>query len=308
MADQQLRDFNRIGLFDSGVGGLSVLREMAKLPALAKGRKFFYVGDTARCPYGNRESAEIVRYVDEIVDFLVSKNVDAIVMACNTSAAHAFESATRRSPVPVFDLISATAQHTAALNKKVGVMATASTVRSHIFSRLIKSHQPGLDVFELACPEFVPIIESGNINHASTPSVVEQHVRTLLEEEVETLILGCTHFPFLRAHLERLLDGKVQIIDPAIILRQHLTGGSVDSNLSQAAAGTNQDEFNFYVTGNVESFSRAATSCLGALPGPVQAISVEQISEQSLMEKITDVVIAAAESMASPAVPSIVTP
>jgi len=303
---EQLRDFNRIGLFDSGVGGLSVLREMAKLPATSRGRKFSYVGDTARCPYGNREPAEIVRYVDEIIDFLMTKNVDSIVMACNTSAAHAFESAKRRSPVPVFDLISATAEYTANLNKKVGVMATASTVRSHIFSRLIKSHQPGLDVFELACPEFVPIIESGNINQPGTLGVVEQHVRTLLEQEVEVLILGCTHFPFLRAHLERLLDGKVQLIDPAVILREFLTAGS---NYNDAPVNvSNQDEFNFYVTGNAETFSRAATSCLGALPGPVQAISVEQFSEQSLMEKITDVVIAAAESMASPAVPSIVTP
>ncbi|CAN5570427.1 glutamate racemase [soil metagenome] len=304
MADEQLKDFNRIGLFDSGVGGLSVLREMAKLPALNKGRKFSYVGDTARCPYGNREPAEIVRYVDEIVDFLVGKNVDAIVMACNTSAAHAFESAKRRSPVPVFDLISITAEYTAALNKKVGVMATASTVRSHVFSRLIKSHQPGLDVFELACPEFVPIVESGHIDQASTLNVVEQHVQTLLKQEVEVLILGCTHFPFLRAQLEKLLAGRVQIIDPAVILRQHLTGGS---NAKHALTNV-QDEFNFYVTGNTDAFSRAATSCLGALPGPVQAISVEQISEQTLMEKLTDVVIAARESMASPAVPSIVAP
>ncbi len=304
MADDKLKDFNRIGLFDSGVGGLSVLREMAKLPALNKGRKFSYVGDTARCPYGNRESAEIVRYVDEIVDFLVGKNVDAIVMACNTSAAHAFESAKRRSPVPVFDLISTTAEYTAALNKKVGVMATASTVRSHVFSRLIKSHQPGLDVFELACPEFVPIVESGHIDQASTLNVVEQHVQTLLKQEVEVLILGCTHFPFLRAQLEQLLAGKVQIIDPAVILRQHLTAAT-NGNHAQTNV---QDEFNFYVTGNADAFSRAATSCLGALPGPVQAISVEQISEQTLMEKLTDVVIAAAESMASPAVPSIVAP
>ncbi len=304
MADDQLKDFNRIGLFDSGVGGLSVLREMAKLPALNKGRKFSYVGDTARCPYGNRESAEIVRYVDEIVDFLVGKNVDAIVMACNTSAAHAFESAKRRSPVPVFDLISTTAEYTAALNKKVGVMATASTVRSHVFSRLIKSHQPGLDVFELACPEFVQIVESGHIDQASTLNVVEQHVQTLLKQEVEVLILGCTHFPFLRAQLEQLLAGKVQIIDPAVILRQHLTAAA-NGNHAQSNV---QDEFNFYVTGNADAFSRAATSCLGALPGPVQAISVEQISEQTLMEKLTDVVIAAAESMTSPAVPSIVAP
>jgi glutamate racemase len=304
MANGQLKDFNRIGLFDSGVGGLSVLREMAKLPALNRARKFSYVGDTARCPYGNRESAEIVRYVEEIVDFLVGKNVDAIVMACNTSAAVAFDAAKKRSPVPVFDLISTTAEYAAGLNKKVGVMATASTVRSHVFSRLIKSHQPRLDVFELACPEFVPIVESGHIDQATTLNVVQQHVQTLLKQEVEVLILGCTHFPFLRAQLEQLLEGRVQIIDPAVVLRQHLTAG-LNGNTVAANA---QDEFNFYVTGNADAFARAATSCLGALPGPVQAISVEQISEQTLMEKITDVVIAAAESMTSPAVPSVVAP
>ncbi len=304
MANGQLKDFKRIGLFDSGVGGLSVLRELAKLPALAKGRKFSYVGDTARCPYGNRDSAEIVRYVDEIVDFLVGKNVDAIVMACNTSAACAFESAQKRSPVPVFDLITTTAEYAAGLNKKVGVMATASTVRSHVFSRLIKSQQPGLDVFELACPEFVPIVESGYIDQATTMGFVEQHVETLLKQEVEVLILGCTHFPFLRSQLEYLLKGRVQIIDPAVVLREHLTAGlNGNNNLS-----CTQDEFNFYVTGSADGFARAATSCLGTLPGPVHVISVEQISEQSLMEKITDVVIAAAESMTSPVVPSTVAP
>ncbi|HEY9678004.1 MAG TPA: glutamate racemase [Drouetiella sp.] len=303
MANGQLKDFNRIGLFDSGVGGLSVLREMAKLPAQSRARKFSYVGDTARCPYGNREPADIVRYVDEIVDFLVEKNVDAIVMACNTSAAHAFESATRRSPVPVFDLISVTSAYAASLNKKVGVMATASTIRSHVFSRLIKSHRAGADVFELACPEFVPIIESGHIHHASTMNVVEQHVQTLLNNNVEALILGCTHFPFLRTQIEKLVQGRVQIIDPAVVLREHLTGA-----IEAAPVINTQDEYNFYVTGNADSFARAATTCLGALPGPVQAISVEQVSEQSLIEKLTDVVFAAAETMAAPAVPSIVTP
>lgn len=147
----------------------------------------------------------------------------------------------KRSPVPVFDLISSTAKHVSTLNRKVGVLATASTVRSQIFTRLIKAAQANLDVFELACPEFVPIIESGRIDSDSTLGVVEHYAEKLLEQQVEVLILGCTHFPFLSRQLERCLKGRVQLIDPAVILREHLTA-QMNINGRQVLA---PDEFNF---------------------------------------------------------------
>lgn len=306
----QQKEFSRIGLFDSGVGGLSVLRELTKLPAV-NNRKYFYVGDTARCPYGNREASEISRYVEEIIDFLVGQHhVDAIVMACNTSAACAVDTAKRKSPVPVYDLISPTAKHVGTLNRKVGVLATASTVRSQVFTRLIKAAQPDVDVFELACPEFVPIIESGRIDSASTLGVVERYAEKLLEQKVEVLILGCTHFPFLSRQLEQCLKGRVQLINPAAVLRDHLSG---QMNLNGACRGRSKDapltamphdEFNFFVTGSADTFVSAAGRLVGALPGPVHSVSVEQIAEQTFIEKITDVVKAAAESMTSPVVPT----
>lgn len=262
-----LTSFKRIGLFDSGLGGLSVLRRLAELPD-ANTRSFVYVGDTARCPYGNRDGAEIALFVEQIVQWLLGKNVDAVIMACNTSAAMARAAADAVSTVPVFDLITPTAQHVAHLNGKIGVMATMSTARSAAFSRAIKQINQSAEVVEYGCPDLVPIVESGVIESDASRAILSSYIRRLRSEKVDNVILGCTHFPFLRAQLEKLADGQITFIDPA----QILSGTHSSEQLSQY-------ECDLYVTGDRESFAKGAMTCLGDIPFAVQRVSIGELEE-----------------------------
>jgi glutamate racemase len=281
--------FQRIGLFDSGVGGLSVLKELAHLPGQGE-RHFYYFGDTARCPYGNREPFEIKAFVTEIIQFLETKTIDAVVMACNTSAACALDAAREKSAAPVFDLISLTAEYVATFGKKVGVMATASTVKSGLFSKLIQTHDPSLEVFELACPDIVPIVESGDIDHPSTRDVLQQYARKLLEQQVEVLILGCTHFPFIRAQLEPFLGEHVMIVNPADVLREFFAA-QIGSSDSQPV-----NHMQFFVSGNADAFTRAAEKTFGLLPGSVTHVPVASDTEGVLLARFTDIVAGADQS------------
>jgi len=276
--------FQRIGLFDSGVGGLSVLKELTTVAGQGD-RHFFYFGDTARCPYGNREASEIKEFVEEIIAFLEAQNVDSIIMACNTSAACALDLAREKASVPVFDLISLTADYVSSFGRKVGVMATASTVKSMLFSKLIQTHDPSIDVFELACPELVPIIESGQIEDPATRDVLQQYARKLLEQQVEVLILGCTHFPFIRSQLQPFLGENVMIVNPADVLREYLGA----QNVVTSSAAQTINHMQFYVSGNPDSFTRAAQLCFGILPGPVHKVDVAPDAQAVLMQRLSDV-------------------
>jgi glutamate racemase len=262
------------------------LKELTTVP-FAGDRHFFYFGDTARCPYGNREAYEIKEFVEEIIVFLQEQNVDSIIMACNTSAACALDLAREKAAVPVFDLISLTADYVSSFGAKVGVMATASTVKSMLFSKLIQAHDACIDVFEMACPELVPIIESGQIEHPSTRDVLQQYGRKLMEQQVEVLILGCTHFPFIRSQLQPFLGENVMIVNPADVLRQFLcTQNAVTSPPAHTA-----NHMQFFVSGNPDSFARAAQLCFGILPGPVHKVDVAPDVQAALMQRLSDVVI-----------------
>jgi glutamate racemase len=297
---QTLRACKKIGLFDSGLGGLSVLRRLGNFQNLngnhsGKGsllqelvsnntsplsRQFMYVGDTARCPYGDRPSAEIVSYVGEIIRWLTTTGgADAIVMACNTSAALAFDVAQKISPVPVFDLILPTARHAVRLGRKVGVMATSSTIRSRAFSKAIHSQDPSLEVVEMACPDLVPLVETGRIAGLGTEEVLSQYIEKLVKEKVEVLILGCTHFPFLSKTIEKLIDGRMQLLDPALILCDLIYGES-----RQVAPIEQMDTCKILVTGDAIDFARTAEICLGYNLGTIYSIGLDELVQSDLVK------------------------
>jgi glutamate racemase len=263
----ELKRYKRIGLFDSGLGGLSVLKSMVQLPD-AHTRSFVYVGDTARCPYGNRGAAEIALFVEQIVKWLAREDVDAIVMACNTSAAMARKTAELASRLPVFDLIAPTSVHVANLpgNGNIGVMATVSTARSQAFSQAIRSNNPAANVFEYGCPELVPIVEGGTVSSDHCTNVLATYVEQFRRDQVNTVILGCTHFPFLRGQLEKLAGDQIKFVDPA----QILTGTVSDELHSNYSC-------DLYVTGDPESFARCARTYLGDIPFGVRSIAVDQL-------------------------------
>jgi glutamate racemase len=281
-----LRNCTRIGLFDSGVGGLSVLKELQGYAA-STGRdiEFVYVGDTARCPYGNRTVEEIRLFVEEIVLWLNHQKVDAVIMACNTSAALALPYAKLASSVPVIDLIGPTASYVSTIATRIGVMATAPTVRSRAFRRAIACLNPNAEVTEIGCPDLVPIIESGKIDAPGTEQVLLKYIDAMKAAKVEAIILGCTHFPFLRKHIQNMVQGEIRIIDPA----ESLTAGSigvlkkfVNKNKSSLEAEelTPDMSFNtqFYVTGVIEQFSLAAGKCLGQPVSGIKALSLNELA------------------------------
>jgi glutamate racemase len=280
-----LRACKKIGLFDSGVGGLSVLRRLADLPqsgqagasqlqsSPTKSRQFLYFGDTARCPYGDRTQAEITSFVTGIINWLTAGGAETIVMACNTSASVTLDLARRLTNVPILDLISPTAQQVASLGKKTGVLATSTTVRSKAFSKAIHASEPNLEVIEIACPDLVPIIESGKALEASTISVVQNYVEKLAKEKVEVLILGCTHFPFLMPILQELVDGRMLIVDPAQVLADLVFGDKRESATSECAG----DTLNICVTGDLLDFARTAEICLGYDLGTIYSVGVTEV-------------------------------
>ena len=284
--NQLLRTCSRIGLFDSGVGGLSVLRELQGFSA-SSGRKmeFVYVGDTARCPYGNRSADEIRLFVEEIVLWLNEKRVDAVIMACNTSAALALPYAKHVSHVPVIDLIGPTASHVVEIATKIGVMATAATVRSRAFSRAITALNPDAELIELGCPDLVPIIESGKIDEPETMNVLKKYIDTMKAEKVDAIILGCTHFPFLRRRIQQLAGDEIRIIDPAESLTAE-SKGVLKRFFSETAIGDANISFKqdvslnteFHVTGSISQFNLAASKCLGQQLSSFSALSLHELA------------------------------
>jgi glutamate racemase len=260
----------RFGLFDSGVGGLSVLRRLHQLASACPARtfEFVYLGDTARCPYGNRDPVEIRQFLLQMIGFLSQQGVNHLVMACNTSAAVGLEQARQASPVPVHDLITPTARYVASRYRRIGVMATRSTVSSQAFSRKILYHAPDRQVFEIACPTLVPLVEAGELFTENVKASLIEYTSQLEEHDVEAVILGCTHFPFLRRAIADLLSDRVAIIDPAEMLVRQLIHdfdlGLTAENISEPVAELYcTHAATVYTTGSPYSFSQAASTCLG---------------------------------------------
>ena len=292
-----LKNSSRIGLFDSGVGGLSVLRELQDF-ASATGQdiEFVYVADTARCPYGNRDTNQIRQYAAEIVTWLNRQALDLVIVACNTSASLALSLAKQVSDVPVLDLISPTAEYVVAA-AKIGVMATASTVRSQAFSRAIKAVNATAEVIEIGCPDLVPIVESGDIERPETLQVLQKYTSFMMEAKVESIILGCTHFPFLKKQIQKQVHEGIKIIDPAESLTlacggilSRFASDSKENSVSNISLRNDVSlQTTFYVTGSLSQFNMAATKCLGRSLENCRALSITELEENRSVYQVHQV-------------------
>jgi glutamate racemase len=203
-----------VGVFDSGIGGLTVAHEiMRQLPA----ERLVYFGDTARVPYGPKSPDTVRRYSREIAGFLRAQDVKAIVIACNTATAHALSDLRSQLDVPVIGVVEpgARAAVRASRGGHIGVVGTAGTVRSGAYERAIHDLAPDARVTARACPLFVPLVEEGWTDHEVTRAVADEYLEPLLREGVDTLVLGCTHYPLLKPLLCRMVEGKVALIDSA---------------------------------------------------------------------------------------------
>ncbi len=260
----------RIGLFDSGVGGLSILRYLQEKSAQNKqDLKFVYLGDTGRCPYGDRNPEEISLFVEEIINWFNGAGVDRIIMACNTSAAIAAPLARKLANVQVHDLISSASQFAAANFKSVGVLATSATCRSNAFSKAIKAHNGDLRVCEIACPDLVPLVERGVLSGAEVDATIAKYIQQLKDFGADSLIFGCTHFPFLASAFRQQLGDGVEFIDPAIHLGSEVLG--VTDGLATAPVDLASYQKNtYFCSGQLEPFARAAELCLNLSAGSLK--------------------------------------
>ena len=247
-----------IGVFDSGVGGLTVVREiMRNLPH----ERIVYFGDTARVPYGSKSKSTVLRYSRQIVRFLETQNVKAIVAACNTAI------------LGVVKPGATVAVHTTR-NKRVGVIATESTIHSHLYRTLIQAEDPEITVFGKACPLFVPLVEEGWTKDSITREVAGRYLGELLEKDIDTLIMGCTHYPLLRSLLREIVGEKVTLVNPAYETAQALKRMLSDMNLENQAPGG--EPYRFYTSDAAEKFDAFAASILPCRVPAAEQIPIEE--------------------------------
>jgi glutamate racemase len=256
-----------LGIFDSGVGGLTVLQEVYRqLPQ----ESVVYFGDTARLPYGDRSSAEIVQYVREILNWMTTQGVKMVIMACNTSSALALDLVRSEYDFPILGVILPGAEAAVAQGQRIGVLATPATASSHAYRRAILDLKPQAKIWEVGCPEFVPLIESNRLGDPETLNIVQLYTSLLLDQRIDTLIYGCTHYPHLHPLIQRVVPPSLQIINPAahtvmkanqelerLGLRYLPTVISLDASTPQTA---------FYVSGDPQRFADLATQWLGQRP------------------------------------------
>jgi len=237
-----------IGVFDSGVGGVSVLREIRReLPA----EDLVYVADSEYAPYGDRAAAFIIERSITMVQFLEHHGAKAVVVACNTATGIAVDTLRARFPMPIVAIEPAVKPAVSQTRSGViGVLATTQTISSPRFSRLVDAHAAGVRVVAQASPGLVEQVEAGDLASATTRSLVEQYVRPLLDQGADTIVLGCTHYPFLTAVIEDVVGPDVTVIDPAVAVARELRRRLQANGL--LASGTHAGKEWFWTTGQPE--------------------------------------------------------
>jgi glutamate racemase len=224
-----------IGVFDSGVGGLTVVRAlMERLPF----EDIVYFGDTARVPYGIKSVETITGYARQIADFLLHRNVKLLIIACNTMAAVAYDAVAKLSPVPVLDVIDAGAHAAveATRTKAVGVIGTPATINSNAYARAIHDCDAGIRIFSRACPLFVPLVEEGWHEDEITVLTAKRYLDPMADFDADTLVLGCTHYPVIKDVISRVVGEKVVLVDSA-----HETAAEVERVLAKRALRSDLD-------------------------------------------------------------------
>lgn len=248
-----------IGVYDSGVGGLTVVREISsKLPW----ERVIYFGDTARVPYGEKTAQELLGFSREIIKFLIDQGSKYIIAACNTTSSQVLEDVKKEFDIPVIGVLrpGAYAASRATRTGRIGVIATAGTIRSGAYEKTIKEYMPEGKVFSAACPQLVPLIEKGDINSEETIRALHDYIDPLMAEDIDVLVLGCTHYPYLIEHIRRIAGPRVEIVDPA---RETVTvaAAALQELGLQSQEKTGQHEF--AVSGDPVRFTAVGSKLLG---------------------------------------------
>ena len=251
-----------IGVFDSGVGGLTVAREiMRQIP----NEKIIYFGDTARVPYGNKSKETVTRFSRQIVRFLQTYRVKTIVVACNTASAYALDDLELETDIPIIGVVKPGAKAAAQTtqNGKIGVIATQATIGSRIYSQYIKKINPDVTIYGKACPLFVPLVEEGLWEDPVTDEIAKRYLTELIDIDIDTLILGCTHYPMIRSTISRIMGEKVTLVNPAYETALELKGMLEKQGLlNDMPAKLGENKYQFYVSDGAEKFKTFANSII----------------------------------------------
>lgn len=249
----------RIGVFDSGVGGLTVLQEIYRqLPQ----ESVLYFGDTARVPYGTRSATEILQFTRETLDWMAQQRVKMAIMACNTSSALALESVRDEYDFPILGVILPGAR-AARHGRRIGVIATPATVNSNAYFHAIREANPQAEVWQIACPEFVPLIENNRLADPYTLQVAKEYLQPLLERSIDTLVYGCTHYPHLEPTFRQFVPHSVNYINPAVAV---VAAAAKALNMLGMTNQGRSMPTKFVVSGDPLHFAKIATQWLPTSP------------------------------------------
>jgi len=265
-----------VGVFDSGVGGLTVTREiMRQIPD----ERIVYFGDTARLPYGSKSRDTVIRYSEQIIRFLKTYQVKAIVIACNTASAYALDEVQKNLDIPIIGVINAGARTAvrATRNGKIGVIGTAGTIGTGIYTEIMEKMCPDIEVIGKACPLLVPLVEEGLLHDSVTDEIASRYLSVLKERYIDTLVLGCTHYPLLRSAIGRLMGEDVTLVNPAYETAVELKGLLEKQNLSHdISLPAEGEKYQFYVSDLAEKFTSFATAILPEQVKETRKINIEE--------------------------------
>lgn len=263
-----------IGVFDSGLGGLTCLKEIMNiLPC----ESTVYFGDTARVPYGARTNEELINFAKSDINFLKTHNPKVIVVACGTVSSVALPVMGEKIETPVFGVIDATveAAHAATKNKKIGIIATEASVRSGAYEKRLKSKDPKIETIAAGCPLFVPLVEAGKTNSEEARNAAKEYLAEIKSAGVDTLILGCTHYPLLADVISEVMGDSVTLIDSGKATASCVKKFLEENNL--LASASHAGDSKFYVSGDTHSFKRLATAFLEKeIETEIQKVDIEK--------------------------------
>lgn len=264
-----------IGVFDSGVGGLTVAREiMRHLP----NENIVYFGDTARVPYGSKSKDNIIRFSRQIINFLKTKEVKAIVIACNTASALALDVVREEFDIPIIGVVEpgARAALAATQTKKIGVIGTEATIRSAMYEKIIQGMDSEAIVIGKACPLFVPLVEEGFAKHHVTGEIIDYYLASFMETDIDSLILGCTHYPLLRSRIREYFGEKITLVNPAYETAMDLKQILKENGMENTNITSEHASYSFYVSDAADKFKQFANSILPYDIETTKQINIEE--------------------------------
>lgn len=264
-----------IGVFDSGIGGLTVVK---RLTSIVPKENIVYFGDTARVPYGSKSNATVIEYSKQSTGFLLKKNVKIIIVACNTASSVAIDDLRKNLNIPVVGMIEPGAKMALeeTVNGRIGVIGTRATINNNAYLKEINRLDPSAEVFEKACPLFVPLAEEGWINHKATYLIAEEYLKELKDLKIDTLVLGCTHYPILVDVIREVIGDNVKLIDSGIA-----AAGVVNNELQRIGFQTNSHALgvhDFYVSDIPQKFKEVAELFMGKPLQHIRKIELDELT------------------------------